>query len=276
MSYDEVIAADGTRVSVRVAGPRGAPAIVLVHGWAQSAEAFAGVLDRAELTRRFRVVAMDLRGHGRSDVPDGGYDDPRAWAGDLAAVLEFAGTPAVVLGWSYGGLVLTDYVRTHGTAGLAGLVLTGAITEIGRGRPGGVVGSAMRTALPDALSDDPAVAVPALSGLTAGMAETIPGALAQRLLGTSLAVPPAVRAALFRRDVDSAEVLASIDVPTLILHGTADAVVDPNVAHYAFGKIQGASMRWMDGVAHLPFVEASEEFTSILREFAENRLGPTD
>src|SRR5699024_5316180 len=101
-----------------------------------------------------RLVAMDLRGHGRSDVPESGYDDPDVWAGDLAAVLQRAGTPAIVVCWSYGGLVIADYLRRHGDQGLAGLVFVGAITEIGKNRPGGIIGPAMSGALPDALSEE--------------------------------------------------------------------------------------------------------------------------
>ncbi|SFA99856.1 Pimeloyl-ACP methyl ester carboxylesterase [Amycolatopsis marina] len=273
--HTEVVGANGVRIALRVAGEPHLPPIVLVHGWAQSARAWSLQLADPELTRRFRLIAMDLRGHGDSDVPADGYDDPAAWAGDLAAVLEFAGAPAVVVGWSYGGLVITDHVRVHGTDGLAGIVLAGAITEIGKGRAGGRIGSAMRGALPDALSEDPAVALPALTGLNEGMATAaVPGALAQALLGASLSVPPAVRGALFRRTVDSAEVLAGVDVPTLVVHGTEDLVVDPSAGEFAAGKIPGATRRWVQGVGHLPFIEAAEEFNAALLRFAEERSAP--
>lgn len=272
----EVVGAGGARIGVRVAGVDGAPAIVFVHGWAQSARAWDGQFADPDLRRRFRLVAMDLRGHGSSDVPTDGYDDPAVWAADLEAVLRLAGDDAVVVGWSYGGLVIADYVRVHGTRGLAGIALVGAITEIGRGHPGGRVGPAMRDALPAALADDPATALPALTRLADGMAaRPVPGPVAQALLGTSLAVPPPVRAALFRRDVASADVLASIDVPTLVLHGTDDAVVDIGAGEYAAGKIPGALTRWWDGVGHLPFVEAAPEFNTTLLRFAEERVDKT-
>lgn len=269
----EVVGAGGVRIGLRVAGAANLPAIVLVHGWAQSSLAWTHQLTDPQLTRHFRLVAMDLRGHGNSGVPADGYDDPAVWAGDLAAVLEFAGTPAVVVGWSYGGLVIADYLRVHGTAGLAGIVLAGAITEIGRGREGGQIGSAMRAALPAALSDDLDVALPALIGLNEDMAaKPVPGGLAQALLGASLSVPPMVRGALFRRTADSAEVLAGVDVPALVVHGTEDRVVEPFAGEFAAGKIPGARKRWLQGVGHLPFIEAAEEFNAALLRFAEERL----
>jgi pimeloyl-ACP methyl ester carboxylesterase len=128
----------------------------------------------------------------------------------------------------------------------------------------------MRTALPAALSDDPQVAVPALVDFSRDMAtKAVPGGFAQALLGTSLAVPPSVRGALFRRDIGSGDVLEAVGVPALVIHGTADLVVDPSAGQYAAGKIPGATTRWFEGVGHLPFVEAAPEFTTALRQFAD-------
>jgi pimeloyl-ACP methyl ester carboxylesterase len=102
-------------------------------------------------------------------------------------------------------------------------------------------------------------------------AKPVPGALVQALLGASLSVPPSVRSALFRRDVGSADVLAGIDKPTLILHGSLDQVIDPTAAEYALGKIPGALVRWFPDGGHLPFAESAEEFDAVLRKFAEER-----
>ncbi|MEC3975366.1 alpha/beta fold hydrolase [Amycolatopsis sp. H20-H5] len=268
----EIVGVGGVRIGLRVEGAENSRPIVFVHGWAQSSQVWAAQFADPALTERFRLVAMDLRGHGASDVPAEGYDDPVAWADDLAAVLDFAGPDAIVVGWSYGGLVITDLLRSHGSARLGGIVLVGAITEIGRHHPGGRVGSAMRAAMPAVLSDDPQVAIPALIEFSAAMATgPVPGALAQALLGASLTVPPAVRSALFRRDFGSAEVLEAIDIPTLVLHGAEDRVVEPSAGEYAAGKIPGAVLRWFPAVGHLPFVEAAREFNAALRQFAEDQ-----
>ena len=80
------------------------------------------------------MIAVDLRGHGYSDAPESGYADSAIWAGDVHAVLtaEDITADAVLLGWSYGGLVICDYLAEHGTDAVAGLVLVGAITSISR------------------------------------------------------------------------------------------------------------------------------------------------
>jgi len=266
----EVVGHGGVRLGLRVEGERNSRPIVFVHGWAQSARAWAPQLADPSLSERFRLVAMDLRGHGDSEVPSAGYDDPRVWAEDLASVLDFAGDDAIVVGWSYGGMVIADYLRVHGSARLGGVVLVGAITEIGKNRPGGKVGPAMREAIPAVLSDDPAVAIPALVRFSERMtAASVSGTLAQSLLGAFLSTPPAVRSALFRRDVGSEDVLRDLDKPALIVHGLADAVIDPTSAEYAAGKIPGAVLRWLPEVGHLPFAEAADEFGDLLRGFAD-------
>ncbi|NEB02885.1 alpha/beta hydrolase [Streptomyces sp. SID13726] len=92
-------------------GPTGAPALLLVHGWggdgrewSPHAEALAG---------RFRVVVPDLRGHGRSPVPDEG-NTPVAMADDLAALVEELGTgPVTAVGHSMGGQVVNLLAVRH-------------------------------------------------------------------------------------------------------------------------------------------------------------------
>lgn len=243
------------RLAVREAGPVDAPPVVLVHGWAQSGDVWA--------VDGFRTYAVDLRGHGGSDEPADGYRDSAAWADDLAAVFAHVGRPAALVGWSYGGLVVADYLRFHGTARVTGLVLVGAITEIGRDRPGGRTGPVMNAALPAALTDDAA-----LTAFCAEMASALPVETVERLTATALRVSPRVRAELFRRDVDSSDVLAAIDVPTLVLHGTADDVVAPAAAEYSAAMIAGAQLIWYADRGHLPFLEEPARFAEDLAKVA--------
>lgn len=272
MVPEELRGGSGVRLAVRTAGPLDAPPIVLVHGWAQSSAVFTAQLG-SSLAQRFRLIAVDLRGHGDSEAPEVGYDDPVQWAEDIRAVLDYAGRPSVLLGWSYGGLVITDYLRVFGQAGVAGLVYVGAITELGRGRRGGRVGPAMRAALPDVLSEDDEVAGPAMrafvTGMSASKLASRPNALGAALLEDALRVPPRVRAALFRRDVTSGDVLAAVTVPTLVVHGDADAVVDIDAGRYTAETVPGARLRVFEGVGHLPFLERAARFDELLGDFAD-------
>ena len=230
--------------------------MVLVHGWAQSGAAWGALAG-------FRTCAVDLRGHGGSDVPDEGYRDSAVWAGELAAVLAHVGRPVTLVGWSYGGLVIADYLRVFGSGQVVGLVLVGAVTEIGRGRGGGKIGPLMREVLPAALDDDVA-----LAGFCARMAPALPSEVVRELTSAALGVPPRVRAELFARDVDSAAVLAAVDVPTVVVHGADDEVVALAAARYNAETIPGAELVVLPDTGHLPFLERPAEFAAALAKVA--------
>ncbi|MDH6286683.1 alpha/beta fold hydrolase [Rhodococcus sp. NM-2] len=273
MAIRETVGVDGTPLVYSVTGAPDARTLVLLHGWAQSSKCWGPrVLD--ELAARYRVIAVDLRGHGYSGAPDAGYDDSAIWAGDVDAVLTAEGVTsgAVLLGWSYGGLVICDYLASHGTSAVDGVVLVGAITSIGRGEAGGKVGAAMRAAIPGAMSEEPRDAIRALGAF--GNALTGPpegkGAQSQALFGASLATPPRVRAALFNRSASHDELLRSLDVPVLVLHGTEDSVVDVSAGRHAAELIPQARASFWEGCDHGPFVEDPDRFVKEVGEFVDN------
>ncbi len=269
---------DGTRIVYRVDGAADARPLVMVHGWAQSSACW-GPNVLAALTRQYRVIAVDLRGHGYSGAPDAGYDDPALWAGDLHAVLAAEGVGpgagAVLLGWSYGGLVCCDYLDAYRGATadgtVAGLVLVGALTGIGRGQKGGRVGKAMRAAMPDVLATDASVAVPAMIRLTESFHGELhsKGEREQALLALALGTPPRVRTALFNRNAGHDAMLAALPVPALVMHGTDDAIVDLSAAEHALAVIPGARPALWEGGGHAPFLENEGRFISEIDEFID-------
>jgi pimeloyl-ACP methyl ester carboxylesterase len=82
--HDHVDAA-GLRAHVALAGPEDAPAVVLVHGWPQNWWSWREVIP--ELAKSFRVIAVDLRGHGWSEAPPAGYEKEQL-ASDVLATLD--------------------------------------------------------------------------------------------------------------------------------------------------------------------------------------------
>ncbi|MFC7449348.1 alpha/beta fold hydrolase [Rhodococcus daqingensis] len=272
MAIRETVSVDGTSIVYRVEGDAAARPLVLLHGWAQSLRCWGdGVLEA--LSAKYRVIAVDLRGHGYSGAPAAGYDDPKVWASDVEAVLaaERIESGAVLLGWSYGGLVICDYLAELGEAAVDAIVLVGAITSIGPGQKGGRVGSAMRAAIPGAMSEDPRESIRALGSF--GPALTGPpegkGVASQALFGASLSTPPRVRAALFNRAVGHDDLLAGLTVPALILHGTADSVVDVAAARHAAELIPTVSTSYWEGCDHGPFVEDPQRFVAEVSEFVD-------
>ena len=237
---DVVTGGAGVRLAVRTAGPADAPPSCCCTA-GPSRPGCGPTSSPGQLADSFRLVAADLRGHGDSDVPAGRLRLGRCVGEDVSALLGLCGPARCA-----GRLVLRR-PRDHGLpacarhVGLAGLRWSApSPRSAGTTRAAGSV-RRMRDVLPAALSDDPDIAGPALRSFATGMPDRWPPEPVGHRVGRGLDEGArVVRAALFARDVDSAAVLAAVDVPTLVLHGRQDTVVLPSAAEYAAGLIPGA------------------------------------
>lgn len=121
------IAIDGAELHYELAGS-GRPAIVLVHGGCCTLSDWRAQIGC--LSAEFTVLAMDLRGHGRSTGTAGTFSVPR-WAEDVAALIEaLAIGPAVIVGHSLGTRIAAEAVsRRPGNA--AALVLLDGSRVVG-------------------------------------------------------------------------------------------------------------------------------------------------
>lgn len=259
-----------TNLHVDVAGPADAPAVVLIHGYSQSRLSWCKQFD-SDLTEEFRLVAPDLRGHGDSEKPEGAgaYHDPALWAADVQAVLdEFVRDEAVLVGWSYGGLILSDYLSVEGTDDVAGVNFVSAISEKGTDTAATVAGDAFAAMLSDLETRDAAASVDALLDfLDICVAEPLSPRDRYFMLGFNVACPPRVREALQSRSAGHEDTLRDLDVPVLLTHGTADQVVLPTAAENHAKLIPDAERSLYDGIGHSPFWETPERFNRELRAF---------
>lgn len=111
---------DAVKLYYEVTG-EGSQTLVLVHGWSASSLFFKRQIP--ELSKRYRVVSYDLRGHGRSERPENGYTIAR-YAQDLHNLLDFLQLRDVaVAGWSMGTHIIFDYVKQYGCEYLSKLIL---------------------------------------------------------------------------------------------------------------------------------------------------------
>ena len=127
-----IVGGGGTTLNVLETGKRDGPTVLFIHGFSQNALAWSKQLN-SELARDFRLVAMDIRGHGNSDKPPkDAYTDSKLWADDVQAVIESLELNRPVLsGWSYGGLIMCDYLSVYGENAIGGLNFVSAITRVG-------------------------------------------------------------------------------------------------------------------------------------------------
>ncbi|MFC7332327.1 alpha/beta fold hydrolase [Rhodocista pekingensis] len=266
----------GIGLSVLEAGDPAGPPILFLHGFCQSALAWRPLF-QGPLAARFRLLALDLRGHGGSDRPSatggapGPYADGDLWADDVAGALDGLGVEkAVLVGWSYGGAVLADHLRRHGAARVAGIVLAGACPRLGpAARP--FMGPLGRQHFPALMGGDFAAQVAACRALAHGM--TVAPVAAEDLetgIAATMSVPPAVRWGMMRREADFDPVLAAYGGPALIVHGAEDPVVLPDLARHLAGLLPQARLHLYDGVGHAPFQERPDRFAADLAAFMDS------
>lgn len=118
MPRNSVHTNDGVKLSLIDEG-EGQP-IILLHGWGQSAALFQHQIDT--LKTRYRVIALDFRGHGESDKPDFGNRISRLTKDldDLIQALELKNI--VLLAHSLGCCVAWSYLNLFGSANIAKLI----------------------------------------------------------------------------------------------------------------------------------------------------------
>jgi pimeloyl-ACP methyl ester carboxylesterase len=267
-----VRSADGVRLHVVEAGDPAGPPIVFLHGFAQASGCWAAQF-AGRLAAGFRLVAPDLRGHGRSDKPAQGYDDPRSWAGDLAAIVEqLRLSRPVLVGWSYGGLMICDYVRERGEADVAAYCFVSAITSLNTEPALRLVGPEFRQLIPAMLGSDPGARERADRDFcrlcTAAPRSDVECGQAERDLR---ACPRPVRQALFRRTADNAALVGGLTRPVLIAHGDHDRVVLPDASAELARALPRATLSRYPGVGHEPFAEQPARFDAELAGFAGGR-----
>ncbi len=271
MIRHEVTGGGGVRLAVIEAGdPRGRP-ILFVHGWSQAALSWRGQMVSPRLSG-FRLIAFDLRGHAASAAPDDpkAYQDGAHWAADVAAIIAHLNLKQVVLvGWSYGTLVLGDVLRRYRSLPVAGVVTVGGVVTIGRVENAFPVGEVFKAHAPGLLSDDRAVELDAAIAFSKA-SRVIPhdaDGLAEQV-GLMMWTRPFVRRSMSLRTEDVRPDFARSGVPLMVVHGRQDRVVVPGQGEVLAAMRPDARTLFMDGIGHAPHHEAHEAFEAALASFA--------
>jgi pimeloyl-ACP methyl ester carboxylesterase len=268
MKSHTVTGGGGLKLHVDETGnPNGNP-LLFIHGFSQSRLCW-NKQRHSELEKDFRLIAMDIRGHGLSEKPQDAYGDSRLWADDVNAVITTLGLKNPVLsGWSYGGVIICDYLRYYGEKHLGGIHFVGAVSKMGdpllpfRGQ-------AISAVVEGLFSHVVEESVAALqSFLRACVHEEPSPEDLYFFLGYNVIVPPHVRLGLLNRQIDNDDLLPTIRKPVLITHGVEDAVVLQRMGQHNAEKIKHARTSYYPHVGHAPFWEDAERFNRELRSFA--------
>jgi non-heme chloroperoxidase len=259
---------DGLTISAQEWGNPKGPEILFIHGFSQSYLSWMRQVD-SDLAKEFHIVTYDLRGHGGSDKPEdkARYHDNKAWADEVQAVMDAAGFKRPVLvGWSYAGRVISDYVATHGAAKLAGINFVDAsikfIPEF--------IGDNLKN-LPIMASEDLATNIAATRDFVHGCFSKQPTADEfEIMLSFNMMVPPRVRAGLSGRPLDATEVMSKLKLPVLVTHGAEDRNSKVGTAKYTASVIPGAKLSIYEGIGHAPFYEDAPRFNAELAQFVRD------
>lgn len=259
------------RLHVREWGnPSGIP-ILLIHGWSASHMVWNYQYQSA-LRDEFRLVALDLRGHGMSDMPDGveHYNSETLWADDVASIIEYLNLDRPVLvGWSYGGLVIGDYVRRHGESGISGVNYVGAAVALNAEAMQDLLGPGFLDHVEDATQPDLPGNIEAIRKFLRELVVTpMKSDDHERALAFNMTVPPTVRGNMLQRAVDTTDVLARMNVPVLVTQGRQDQHVLPAMAERILEVCPTARVSWFEDVAHMPFMEDWQRYNTELADFA--------
>lgn len=254
---------NGVSIAYRDAGS--GLAVVFVHGHPFDQSMWDPQV--AALSWKYRVITLDLRGYGASEVPDVEATTLETMAADIKGLLDHLGVArAIVAGLSMGGQVAMAFADLYPER-LAGLILAATFAEADT--PDGV---AARRAMADRFVNEGSVLpggemLPKL--LAPASVKRDPG-LAVKVFTMIANAPPAGAAAALRGRAlrkDYLEPLRQVDVPALIVVGTEDRFSPLDRAERMHDAIPSVRLEVFDGVGHLPNLEATDRFNALLHEY---------
>ncbi|MCQ1781399.1 alpha/beta hydrolase [Neorhizobium galegae] len=263
---------DGVVIAVEETGNPAGQAIVFVHGLLGSRINWDKQTTDPDL-QKFRLITYDLRGHGLSGKPDDAeaYQEGRRWADDLAAVLkESKAKNPVLVGWSLGGVVLSNYLAAHGDAGIGGLVYVDGVIEL----------------KPDLITPHPEVYAGLASQDLRTHLDTVRTFLAlcfqtqpdqatfERLLSNAATASWVMTRTVPSIAVQAEEGLPKAKVPVLLIYGGKDNLVRPEASITRAKSLNGQiKSKIYDNSGHAPFLEEAARFNKDLTEFAVSAEG---
>jgi len=258
---------DGRRLAYDLLGPCDAPTVCVTHSLASDGGSWAEQVP-ALLQGGFRVLRLDMRGHGGSG-PVGGDYTMAALADDVAAVLAALAIPRVhYIGLSIGGMIGQAFALAHGERLISALWCD---TLPASPQGAGDIWAERINTVRNANSLLPLADATVERWLTGAFKARNPGRWRQirdTVVGTTPAGYLGCCAAIL--DFDFAPRLPAVRVPTLVLCGSEDAGTPPSENRRLASLVPGARYEEMAGCRHFPNVEMPAAFNRIMLHWLED------
>ncbi|KJS28003.1 MAG: hypothetical protein VR75_00930 [Hyphomonadaceae bacterium BRH_c29] len=275
---------NGLRVHYRDVGPRGAPVIVLVHGFSSSLHTWEPWV--ANLKRDYRVISLDLPGHGLTNCLESGEIGTDLFVDTVNRVTEALGVKKFTLaGNSMGGGVTWAYALAHPEK-LDAMVLVDASgwpESADEAKSDPLVFKLIANPVARRLMKNTDMTYLVREGLRDSFAN--PDLATDEMVNryTALARAPCHRDALMalsagrKSNVPATRTaLAQITVPTLILHGEQDNLIPVSAGEKFADAIPGARLITYPDAGHLPQEELAEQSAGDLRTFLAGLNAPDE
>lgn len=256
---------DGVSIAAQEWGNPDGPEVLFIHGFSQSHLSWSRQFGNG-LAKSFRLITYDMRGHGGSDKPPDPvfYREHRRWAGELRSVMEAANLKKPVLvGWSYGGRIIAEYLMEHGDKNIAGVNFVGAFLKVDNQTRGPATPAVLKMTSED-LAENIKNTIAFLKFCTA---RPLPSDELQTMLAYNMIVSAKIRGYMLNRPELYEDALKKITVPVLVSHGQEDRVALMTVARYTASVISHARTSFYASVGHMPFWEDPTRFNRELGEF---------
>ncbi|MEM3577479.1 MAG: alpha/beta fold hydrolase [Candidatus Bathyarchaeia archaeon] len=228
--------------------------IAFIHGLGESLESWRNQINF--FSKKFKVVALDLRGHGKSSIPKKRIEIGD-FAEDVKGLLDHLGIKkAHFCGLSMGALVLFEMYKRYPDYFLS-MILVASRHKF----------PPAQTAVLEGMSMEIIGAEVATFALAANAPEQLKEEVAKMIAGTKKDVY--IQSAEATSMLDYSELLPKIKVPTLIIVGDLDIVTPVSSAETINKSIKGSILQIIPSVGHLPNREAPEKFNNLLEEFLQ-------
>lgn len=255
-------------ISYHDEGLRSGTPIVLIHGFPLAQTMWKS--QSKMLSRAYRVITYDVRGHGHSDLGDGQYSID-LFVDDLIGLLDFLKIPTAILcGLSMGGYIALRAVERHPDR-MIGLILCDTKSEADSTEAKTKRAEAMRLVKEKGVEAYAQIFIKSV--LDENTIQTKPKTVAFVLdlirNNSSVGICGTLAALAERSDTTAA--LPKINRPTLILVGENDRVTPPAAAEAMAKAIVGAQLHRIPRAGHLSNLENPEEFNKQVLTFLQQR-----
>ncbi|KAJ3786495.1 alpha/beta-hydrolase [Lentinula aff. detonsa] len=269
-----VTSSDGTKIWAAACGNSSKPAVVFIHGFACTADAFDKQYTNPTMLEDLYIIRYDVRGCGRSEGPlNGEAYSSEIQADDFKAVIDaYNVTKPFVATWSLGGIVPPDVIAKFGPDSLSGHIMMGSFPH--RNMHSEVVHPVILSLIPGLMTEDIALFAKTLPEFVLSCVSPhhkLSYDVYAKWLGGAAPRAPIVRQSMLGRGQDSTAIMqAATHFPYIAIQGEDDQhLVPQKLEKWMKDHLTRSEFHLIPGVGHAPFYEAPDIANKLILDFVK-------